>query len=206
MKALALGACLVLTGCNTERTLHQLGIPGVTSEFRVTRLVERGEYLEATLSGGAGTLRLYVPPSEACRGVLAPEASVAYAAEGAGRVTREGEGCDAAGIGPVDELRRRRGDPTSLTTSAIPREQASYRVVYEDEEFTFLRGRFPLAGLVGWSGGEDTIAVVSNAPECRAVAGRSTSSLEFRPRGGNTLTLVSQPQPCLIEGLIRPAR
>ncbi len=76
--------------------------------------------------------------------------------------------------------------------------------MYEDAELSFLRGRFPLVGLVGWSGGEDTIAVVSHAPECREVAARGVASLEVRPRGDTTLALVAEPRPCCIEALIRP--
>ena len=198
---IALVALLALLGCISERSQYQLGFD---TSLVVTRVVPRGDFLEATLHGEAGTLRLFVPPSETCRRVLAPEAAVRFESEGTGRVTREGERCDAAGIGPVEELRRRRGDPTSLTTTAIPRAQASYRVVYEDADVVFLRGRFPLAHLVGWSGGDDSIAVVAPAGECRELASRGVASLELRPRGEPTLALVGARGLCPIEALIRP--
>src|SRR5262245_26087532 len=113
-----------------------MGIPGVDTAFRVTRAEERGEFIDATLAGAAGALRVFAPPSETCRRVLAPEASVEFAMKGAGRMTRDGDGCDAAGIGPLEELRQRRGNPTGLI---VPRAQASYRVVYEDAAGAFLR-------------------------------------------------------------------
>lgn len=197
-----LAAALLASGCSTERTLYQLGFD---TDLVVTRLEPRGGFLDATLEGEAATLRVFTPPSEACVFVLAREARVAFeSVGGAGRVSREGTRCDAAGFGPVEELRRRRGDPTSLTTEAIPREQAVWEVVHEDDEVSFLRGRFPLAGLVGWAGGIDTIAVVSSAPECRDIAARGVGSLEFRPRGGDTLALVGADGLCPIEALIRP--
>jgi len=197
----AVAAALVASGCNTERTLYQLGFD---TDLVVTRLEPRGGFLDATLSGAAGTLRVFAPPSEECLHVLAREASVGFESKGAGRVTRDGASCDAAGFGPVEELRRRRVDPTSLTTTAIPREQAVWEVVHEDAEVSFLRGRFPLAGLVGWSGGMDTIAVVSSAPGCREIASQGVGSLEFRARGGDTLALVGAHGLCPIEALIRP--
>lgn len=178
-----------------------MGIPGVETDFSVTRAEERGGFIDATLAGPAGVLRIFAPPGEACRRVLAPEASVEFTMQGAGRLTREAESCDAAGIGPLEELRRRRGDPTGLI---VPRAQASYRVVYEDAAGAFLRGRFPLASLLGWSGGDDSIAVVSGSPVCREAAARGVASLEYRSRGKVALVLVATPEPCVIEALIRP--
>ncbi len=198
---LAATAWLASLSCNTERALYQMGIPGVGTAFGVTRAEERGGFIDATLAGAAGVLRLFAPPSEVCRRVLAPEASVEFAMEGAGRLTREGESCDAAGIGPLEELRRRRGNPAGLI---VPRAQASYRVVYGDAAGIFLRGRFPLASLLGWSGGDDSIAVVSASPVCREVAARGVASLEYRARGKVALLLVATPEPCVIEALIRP--
>lgn len=202
--AAVLVCALVGSSCNLSRALYQMGIPGVGTDFRVTRAQERGGFLEATLAGAAGALRIFAPPSEVCRQVLAPEASVAFTMEGAGRLTRDDQVCDAAGIGPLEELRARRGDPTSKTKSMIPRAQATYRVVYQDAEVTFLRGRFPLAGLVGWSGGNDSIAVVPRSQACDAVASRSVASLEYRSRGQSALVLVAEPSPCRIDALIRP--
>jgi hypothetical protein len=196
----AIAASLVLAACNTERTLYQMGFD---TDVVVTRVEPRGGYLDATLQSGAGTIRLFVPPTEECRSVLAPETTVEFESVGAGRVSRDGVECDAAGFGPVEELSRRRPDPT-VATSPIPREQADWQVVHQDTEVSFLRGRFPLSFLVGWSGGEDTIAVVSSAPHCREIAARGVGSLEYRPRGEDTLALVGRDRLCRIEALIRP--
>ena len=196
---LALAASL-LFACNTERALYQMGFD---TDLLVTRVEPRGGYLDATLRGDAGTVRLFVPPTEECRRVLAPEANVQFESVGAGRVSRDGVQCDAVGIGPVEELSRRRPDPTVATT-AIPREQANWEVVHQDDEAIFLRGRFPLAALVGWAGGDDTVAVVSSAPHCREIAARGVGSLEYRPRGQDTLALDGRDGLCRVEALIRP--
>jgi hypothetical protein len=194
-------AASVLLACNTQRTFYQMGFD---TELVATRVEPRGGYLDATLRGKAGTARLFTPPSEECRRVLAPETSVQFESVGAGRVSRDGVRCDAVGFGPVEELSRRRGHPTTGTLSAIPREQATWEVVHQDGESSFLRGRFPLAGLVGWAGGDDTIAVVSSSPQCREIAARGVGSLEYRPRGADTLALVGSSGLCRIEALIRP--
>jgi hypothetical protein len=193
-------AALLLLACNTERALYQMGFD---TELVVTRVEPRGGYLDATLRGDAGTIRLFVPPTEECRRVLAPEASVAFESVGAGRVTRDGARCEASGFGPVEELSRRRPDPTVAST-AIPREQADWEIVHQDADVSFLRGRFPLSGLVGWAGADDTIAVVSSAPHCREIAARGVGSLEYRPRGEDTLALVGREGLCRVEALIRP--
>lgn len=193
-------AASLLFACNTERALYQMGFD---TDLLVTRVEPRGGYLDATLRGDAGTVRLFVPPTEECRRVLAPEANVQFESVGAGRVSRDGVRCDAAGIGPVEELSRRRPNPTVAST-AIPREQANWKVVHQDDETIFLRGRFPLAGLVGWAGGDDTVAVVSSASHCREIAARGVGSLEYRPRGQDTLALVGRDGLCRVEALIRP--
>jgi hypothetical protein len=198
--ACAGAAVLVLFACNTERTLYQMGFD---TELTVTRVEPRGGYLDATLRGEAGALRVFAPPTEECRRALAPEAKVQFESVGAGRVSRDGVRCDAAGFGPVEELSRRRGDPT-VFSSPIPREQATFEIVHQDAESTFLRGRFPLAALVGWAGGDDTIAVVSASETCREVAARGVGSLEYRPRGDDTLALLGSRGLCRIEALIRP--
>jgi hypothetical protein len=195
-------AASLLFACNTERSLYQMGFD---TDLVVTRVEPRGGYLDTTLTGDAGTVRLFAPPTEECRRVLAPETTVEFESVGAGRASRDGARCDVAGFGPVEELSRRRGDPTSLSTTAIPREQADWQVVHQDAETIFLRGRFPLASLVGWAGGSDTVAVVSSAPTCREIAARGVGSLEYRPRGADTLALVGSDGLCRIEALIRPA-
>lgn len=202
----ATGAAVLLAAlaCNPSRTAYQAGLPGVKTPFSVARVVERGGFLDTTLQGKAGTLRVFAPASEVCAAVLAPEASVGFVSEGpGGKLERDGQLCRAAGRGSLEEWRARRTRPGELQT-VIPRAQATYRVVHRDAEGAFLRGRFPLANLVGWSEGGDTIAVVPDTETCREALGTGVGSLEYRPVGAPVLALVTSRGLCPIDGLIQP--
>ena len=190
--------------CNPRRALYQAGLPGVKTPFSVAKVVQRGGYLDTTLQGRAGAVRVFAPADAVCATVLAPEASVAFESEGAGgRMERDGWVCRGVGRGSLAEWRARRPRPESLET-AIPREQAAYRVVYRDDDVVFLRGRFPLAGLIGWSEVGDTIAVVPDTEICREPVDAGVASLEYRPVGPNVLALVTSQGLCPIEALLQP--
>lgn len=212
-RALALGLLAALAlplapGCGTggaRKAIWQLGIPGVESPFVVTSTTRRGAYLDVTLAGGGYTLRSFAPASEACLAVLETEERVQWVASGStGAFRRQGRECRAAGIGSLHEWRARGPRPQTLTETPVPREQASYRAVYRDEDVVMLRGRFPLARLLGWSELGDTIAVVPRTEACDGPASRSTSSMEYRPSGRPVLALVSEHGLFAIVGLLRP--
>ncbi|HET6304869.1 MAG TPA: hypothetical protein VFG80_08810 [Myxococcota bacterium] len=197
-------ALLAALACNPSRALYQAGLPGVTTSFSVAKVVERGGYLDTILQGRAGELRVFAPADETCAAVLAPEASVAFASEGAGgKLERNGQVCRGVGRGSLAEWRERRARPENLET-AVPRAQASYRVVYRDADVVFLRGRFPLAALIGWAEVGDSIAVVPDTEICREPIEAGVASLEYRPVGPNVLALVTRRGLCPIEGLLQP--
>ena len=203
-RAAAIAALFAALACNPSRALYQAGLPGVTTPFSVAKVVERGGYLDAILRGKAGELRVFAPADETCAAVLAPEASLAFASEGAGgALERDGRVCRTVGRGSLVEWRERRARPGTLQTT-IPRAQATYRAVYRDADVVFLRGRFPLAGLIGWSEGGDTIAVVPDTEICREPIAAGVASLEYRPVGPNVLALVTREGLCPIEGLLQP--
>lgn len=199
-------ALLLLTAavsaCNLSRNVWQAGIPGVRTSFTVSKVVERGGYLDVTVTGEAARLRSFVPADAECAAVLVPEAAVDYLAIGPyGGFEREGQRCQAIGIGTLHEWRDRRPEtPGSL----IPRAQARYRVVYEDAELVFLRGRFPVTGRLGWVEGADTIAVVPRTPLCERPIRSGVASVEYYPRGKDVLALLSDAGRCPIEGLLQP--
>jgi len=201
--AAAAAALLAALACNPSRALYQAGLPGVATRFSVAKVVERGGYLDTILQGRAGQLRVFAPADETCAAVLAPEADVAFTSEGAGgTMERNGQVCRGVGRGSLAEWRDRRARPETLAT--IPRAQAAYRVVYRDADVVFLRGRFPLAGLIGWSEVGDTIAVVADTEICREPIEAGVASLEYRPVGPNVLALVTRQGLCPLEGLLQP--
>ena len=109
--------------------------------------------------------------------------------------------CDSAGIGSLAEWRDRRA---RLSGPPQPRAQASFRRTIADSDVIFVRGRFPLAGLVGWTSLADTVAVLPNTPSCRKRADEGVASLEFRQSGPDPLILVGSEEPCPLVGLLRP--
>ncbi|RIL08054.1 MAG: hypothetical protein DCC71_00965 [Proteobacteria bacterium] len=195
---------LASTACNVHRNLYLSGVPWVGVAFDVARADVRGRYLDVELHGQGTTLRAFLPASEECAAVATPETTVRFEAAGAlGRLERAGAGsCTLAGIGSLEDWRGR--GPRGVTESPVPRAQAEYDLVYRDADVALLRGRFPLVGELGWTGASDTIAVVPTDASCAAILERDVASMEYRPAGGNVLTLVSGDGLCRIEGLIRP--
>ncbi len=203
MRLARLAAVLVLAAaCNPSKTAFQLGLPGSSIEMTAARVKPRGGYLDTELHGSGLTLRTFLPASEVCQRVVVPEALVEYRSGASyGSLVRGEDRCDAIGIGSLREWRNRRPRQTSRI---VPSGRASYSVVFRDEEVTFLRGRFPLVGLLGFAGMGDTIVVVPNTPECLGPIGRDTSTIEYFHGGRNVLTLSSSEGRCNIEGLLRP--
>ena len=86
----------------------------------------------------------------------------------------------------------------------MPRKQASYKVLARYDDVTLLRGSFPLAGYVGFTGGLDYVAVVPNSEECRDPIEKGVSSMEYRGKGKRALSLVGARGLCRIDGLAQP--
>ncbi len=181
-----------------------LPLPGHRTDYTVVRLAPRGAYFEATLAGGRVPVVFFAEPSEACRYVLAAEAVVQYVVSGPyGTLERNGQRCVPAGIGSLAWWRDRHRRPDR---SFGRRAQATYEMLFEESDAIGLRGRFPIAGLVGWAGGQDTIAVLPTEPElCREIAAAGVASMEYSSGGDFALSLVGGSGRCPIAGLIRPA-
>jgi hypothetical protein len=193
-------------GCASWRkTAWQAGLGSFATDLDVVSVSTRGDYLDATLVGHGLSLTVFAPNSEACASVLAPEASVDYVERGiAGRLKRDGAVCDAIGYGAPLVQRARRPRGQDLRSTPVPRAQATFQTVHEDDEVILLRGRFPLASHVGWSGGEQAVVAVPNEPVCRAAAEGGVASMEYRPAGHTALVLVGRDALCPIIGLMLP--
>ena len=186
-----------------QKAGFQLGLPGTRIEASVARVTPRGPYLEALLRAPGLELVSYAPADATCREVLRPEATLTYRFGGTGGSTeRAGQRCDAAGIGSLEEWRRRRPQPR--TRSPVPSAPASYRQIYADEQVVLLRGRFPLATLLGWTGSSDTVAVVPNLPICQAPVRAGNATLQYFPAGHEVLALGSEQGRCPVIGLLAP--
>jgi hypothetical protein len=203
MRVAGIGLLIVCAiGCNPAKTALQLGVPGASVDMNVAHVKLRDGFLDTQLHGDGFQLRTFLPASAACQRVVAGEARVQYRSSSSyGTLARGDDRCVASGIGSLREWRNRRPRETSRV---IPSGRAEYRLVYQDEEVSFLRGTFPLVGLLGFTGMGDTIAVVPNTPLCMGPIGRNASTIEYFHGGPNVLTLSSSEGRCNIEGLIRP--
>jgi len=194
-----------VSGCNWRKATWGLGIPGFEVDLLVAYVQERGPYLDVGLVGHGLDMRTFAPANDVCRAVLNTEDPVTYVERGvAGRFDREGFSCEAIGFGDprIRGVRQpRRSEPGD---SLVPRAQATFRTIYEDDDVVLLRGRFPLASRIGWSGGQDSVAVVKNDARCRGPVEKGVASMEYRQAGRDTLALVSSGELCRIEGLILP--
>jgi hypothetical protein len=198
---LAVCLCLCLLACSPKQAAWQLGLPNSRTGFVVLTVAPRGGYLDAVLKGPNFDLRTFLPDTEECRMVMIPEAEVDYVEGHPGGSFQRGDvTCDSAGIGSLAEWRDRRA---RLSGPPQPRAQASFRRTISDNDVIFVRGRFPLSGLVGWTSFSDTVAVLPNTPSCRSRADAGVASLEFRQSGPDPLILVGE-DPCPLIGLIRP--
>lgn len=196
-------AGLLLLGCNPSKNVFQLGLPGARIDMNVASVTQRFGYLDTQLHASGWSLRTFLPANEVCGRVVRTEEGVQYVSDGPyGTLTRGEDRCEAVGIGSLAQWRDK--GPRGESRSLIPSAQASYRMVYEDEEVAFLRGDFPLASRLGFAGMGDTIAVVPKLAICQPPLARERSTLEYFFAGRNVLTLSSNQGRCPIEGLIRP--
>ena len=194
---------VVAFGCNVQKTLWQAGIPGLETPLVVTRSVPVAGYLEVDLAGSGLHLDSFTPATAECATVLKPEAAVDYVASGPyGTFQRGEQTCNAIGLGSLREWRDRR--PSQTTVVMSPRAQADYRVWYQDAKQVFLRGRFPLGGLLGFTGLDDSIALVPNTPVCQRPIREGVASMQYDQTGEDPLYLLSGDGRCPILALIQP--
>ncbi len=211
----ATGALLALTGL----AFACVGSPPLQSESNpmgpthlVMGVVQRGPFLDANLEGletgsplqtRPESIRFFFPDDEVCRGLLRPEATVRYVALGTYGELRADDGgsCPVVGIGSLRTWANRRGRPQRA--AAIPRGTARFRLVWQDEEISLARGRWPLAGFVNWVGGQDTIGVLPRTERCDTILERGSASIEFHD-GGDPLRLVARGGGCALLGFVQP--
>lgn len=200
-----------LAGCSTEgqtaasEAASTLGLP-TQVPAQVKLLAERhGRYLDATVDTRRSALRFFFPTDETCRAVVMGSGDATYSSQGPyGRLHRGGQFCDPVGLLALVAWQSRRPRATSRGGSPVPRDTAHYEIVYSDEDLFMARGRFQLAGMVGWAGGYDTIAVFPNVPECEGLLNRGRASMEYRDAGKQPLVLLDNRQRCPFLGFAMP--
>ncbi|MGI9431370.1 MAG: hypothetical protein ACR2PQ_04110 [Myxococcota bacterium] len=199
--AVCLAVPLLLSGCNARKMAWEFG-RGMT-DMTVTSSTIRGPYLDAVVEGEGVTLRSFTPASAACSEILRADATVDYVERGWGLFRRGELECHAVGIAEPWLARTQTTRSGQLSHRTIPRTHAHFSTLFEDADVIMLRGRFPLARLVGWAGTADTVAVIAQAEGCRPSM-EGIARMEYRPTARITLSLVGANGLCRIEGLIQP--
>jgi hypothetical protein len=201
---------LVAAGCSSgsqtaaSEAAAVIGLP-TPVPAEVVLLAERDDrYLDATVDTRRSALRFFFPTDDTCRSVLTGEGEASYSSQGPyGRLHRGGGFCDPIGLLALPAWQKRR--PRQATgRTPIPRDTARYEIVYSDEDVFMARGRFPLAGLIGWAGGYDTVAVFANVPECEGLLTKGSASMEYRDSGRQPLVLLDNRQRCPFLGFAMP--
>jgi hypothetical protein len=191
------------SACSLDTTVARAGIPGTTLSAEILDLVDRGSYLDARVEAGGFRYRLFFPNTLVCGELLGRDSGLLrYQWLGlGGRITDGDERCDAVG---VLSLRAWRDRQPRRSREPLPRAPARFRVEYSDADLIQLRGRFPLASQLGFTGSGQLIAVVPNEERCHPFQSAGTASMEFRARGELPLTLIAGNQLCPIIGLVQP--
>lgn len=198
-------ACVAAAALGTACAwfVTETGLPGVPVEAEVEVLAERHAFIDATVETGGESYRFFFPATAECRAVLAdPEARFVF--DGPfGTVRRsERERCSAVGVLSLAAWRARQGRVArdEGSRSLLPRDRVEYRVVYEDEDLFIASGRFRLAGMIGWPGGYDALAVFPNGEQCAGVKQRTTAAMEFKPAGEPVFSVLHEGTRCPVLG------
>lgn len=205
---LFIGLCAFATlplACSTKN-MYDTGLPGWTTQLKVIETIPRDRYLETHFRGDGIELKRFFPAHETCRELLATGGLLKFALVGNyGEFSRGDLTCSATGVSDLEQWRRRFGKNSSLTSgSPIPRAQAHYRRVSQDDHSILLRGNFPLAAKVRARGSQDLVLVLPRSPECELVADRITATMEYRPSGDPALALLSSQGRCAVRGFVAP--
>ncbi len=195
-------AALLGLACSWDTVVARAGVPGTTVPAEISNLSERGSYLDARVDAGGFRYRLFFVNTAECHNLLRQADGLSYQWLGlVGRVVSEESRCDAVGLLSLSEWRDRQ---PRRSREPLPRAPAHFRVEYSDDDLIQLRGRFPLASQLGFSGTGQLIVVVPNEESCEAFRTSGTASMEFRASGAVPLTLLDGRRLCPVLGLVQP--
>lgn len=199
-----LAVAVLVIGCTHEQVVMQTGLPGARAAAELSLVKERGDYLDVRMESGGFSYRFFLPADEACRAMLVDGQAVTYANVGPfGRLQAGDTVCDPVGVLSLAAWRDR--GPRRSRSEVIPRSRADLdERIYVDDDLTLVRGRYRLAGLIGFVGGADSIAVIPSVPECRDLAIPGTASMEFRDVGEKPYVLVEGGRLCPVIGFVQP--
>jgi hypothetical protein len=189
-----------LLACAADQPIGFLRLPGSGTDTEVTKVHERGGYLDATL----GSQRFMFPADEGCVAVISEGARVRYLETGVlGMVESEAGRCEPIGVGSLETWRSNASRKANDRPN--PRAQIVFREIFRDDHVAFLRGRFPLANRARLRG-DDIVAVISAEEPCLEGVGseRQTGTMEFRQAGPRPFRAFLGGRQCPILAFARP--
>ncbi len=201
-------ATAALSACFLKSTAEQVGGNVAHSVGRplVARISEVGPWedkLVARVVTERFDQRLVFDPTPDCHAVLQSETRVNFRNVGTfGRMSTPEAVCNPIGTLSLESwftARAARGP-----RGQAPRAVSQYRVVGSDETRTFLRGRFPLVGVIGIPGGMDMIVAIPRSDVCAPLLDVQVAQMEFRRRGAPLVLIPQGREECPCLGVIRP--
>ncbi len=207
LRALCLSGVAALvassTACTRDQLVYHATLPGTSSSASIEFLGERAGYLDVRIETAGKRLRFLLDAaSESCAGLREATGELAYTNSGLlGRLDSGSLRCEPVGVLSLVEWRSRRARGSR---EPIPRARSTWSVIHRDADLVLARGRFPLAGQLGWVGGVDTVAVFAVDPACDSTLERGVGSLEYRHAGPDVLALVGDGRLCPLLGIARP--
>jgi len=168
---------------------------------KVLGLIARGPYLEARLALRKGEIDFLFPTTEACRRVLRIGAIPAYSKAGVfGRMSLGKDRCNAVGTLSLahwhDRTVRQAGGPA-------PTGIAYFQEQWRDEEYIFVRGRFPLLNRMGVAS-DDLIVALPNVGLCQLPVQRGQATIQYASTGPTPYRLIAGKGQCVLAGLAIP--
>ena len=200
-------ACTVLVasaGCRTPAEVAgRIGIlPWPFEEAAVQRVDRRGPYLEAELEAVGAPLRLLLPDTEACRSVVTPGTPVAVSRSGVfGRLATRAGHCDPVGVLSLVRFRDRISRPRPA--SPVVAGTARFEPFHRDDDFVFVRGRFPYLAALGLPS-YDLVVLLPLTPTCLALAEAGEGTLVYSPSGRRAYWLMAEGGDCELAGFALP--
>lgn len=189
----------------TQRVAWESGLPGVPGAFQVESVEKRaGIWLDARLASGDLRRRIFAPADDAaCSSMLTVGSDISWArSEPFGPLSKGDLRCRVAGLGDLETWRnarsRRAGTGRPITSA-----QTRFTVMRQDEEYTYARGGFSLAGFLGWTPGTDqVVALLPRSEPCDAAPPDEIVTMEYRVEGRPAFALVTRKGLCPIDAVV----
>lgn len=177
--------------------------PRTTQTVAVSDVSERAGCLEATLATEVPLRFYFSAASESCRALLVDGSQVEYRGGGAfGEVAGSAGDCLAEGTAC---LRKWHDRQSRRMVHGKARVIARFQKTYEDDSVLVIRGRLPLATVLGLIA-DDLVAILPARAECRAVAESGEAFMNYERSVGPVFSLTSAETRCEFLGLAQPLR